>query len=99
MRYTKGPWGVEWYVCKEKGKELWRVPKRIGPVSVEHNHWAGYHLDIEKEDAQLISAAPDLLEALVEMAETFSTSESGEIQRRLAIKDAKAAINKALGKT
>jgi hypothetical protein len=46
------------------GDELWWVARSIGPVSVSNNHWAGDYLDLSPEDICLISAAPDLLEAL-----------------------------------
>jgi hypothetical protein len=46
------------------GEEMWRIPIRIGPCRIEHNHWAGNHLAIEDADAALIAASPDLLEAL-----------------------------------
>lgn len=49
------------------GDELWRVALSIGPVSVDHNHWAGDHLtgtpaQMERI-AHLISNDPDFPEA------------------------------------
>ncbi len=48
---------IDWYIMldDETGKEAWRVPISIGPLSVEHNHWAGWHLDgLEEGDAEAI---------------------------------------------
>lgn len=47
------------------GDELWRVPKSIGPLWIDHCHWAGYHINCEPADAHLASAATDLREALL----------------------------------
>ena len=63
-KHTPGPWQIDWYICREKGKELWRVPRSIGPACVDHDHWAGNHITVDAADAHLIAAAPDLLEAL-----------------------------------
>jgi len=46
------------------GDVLWRVPTAVGPVVIEHCHWADQHLAISEEDARLIAAAPELVEAL-----------------------------------
>ena len=50
-------------------------------------------------DEVLRSAAPDLLDALQTIVEVISNTEYGEIDRTLAVKDARAAIAKATGKT
>jgi hypothetical protein len=73
-------WNIDWYICRadrddvaankasakplKVGDEFWRVPRSIGPISVEHNHWAGYHLDISVEDALKIAAVPEMVELL-----------------------------------
>ena len=64
MKHTPGPWKIDWYICRDAGKELWRVPRSIGPACVDHNHWARNHIAVDEADARLIAAAPDLLEAL-----------------------------------
>lgn len=91
IEHTHGPWEIEWYVCKTGDEEHWRVPKSIGPVSVDHNHWAGYYLEVSEEDARLISAAPDLLEALEQVVAISDRDHEAWVK-------AKAAIAKARGK-
>lgn len=63
-RVEREEWKIEWYVCKEGDRELWRVPRSIGPISIDHNHWAGWHLTADEQQAKLISAAPEMLGAL-----------------------------------
>lgn len=46
------------------GDPLWRVPRSIGPISIDRNHWAGDHLDVSEADARLIAEAPAMAEAL-----------------------------------
>ena len=46
------------------GDPLWRVPRSIGPISIDRNHWAGAHLDVSEADARLIAEAPAMAEAL-----------------------------------
>lgn len=109
--YTKGPWSIDWYVCtadandvayaNEKGKrlsigdELWRMARSIGPVSVDNNHWAGWHLDVSEEDARLISAAPDMLE-LLEESESILTMTGFRLYEDMIMR-MRAAIAKAKG--
>ncbi|MBQ0262541.1 MULTISPECIES: hypothetical protein [Providencia] len=53
--------------------------------------------DIKKEDADLIAAAPELLEALIELTESAKEAIDGLGDLSDAIDTAKAAIAKALG--
>ncbi|QKG44644.1 hypothetical protein [Providencia rettgeri] len=53
--------------------------------------------DIKKEDADLIAAAPELLEALIELTESAKEAIDGLGDLSDAIDTAKAAISKALG--
>ena len=46
------------------GDLLWRMPRSIGPISIDRNHWAGGHLDVSEADARLIAEAPAMAEAL-----------------------------------
>jgi len=50
-------------------------------------------------NARLIAAAPELLEALISLLESFEAMERGEVYKKLAVKDARAAIKKATGGT
>ena len=70
-KHTPGPWQIDWYICREKGKELWRVPRSIGPACVDHDHWAGNHITVDAANARLIAAAPDLLEALKDLMQQY----------------------------
>lgn len=100
---TPGPWEIEWYVCREGEKELWRVPQYIGPIGVEHNHWAGYHLDVSEDDARLIAAAPDMFASgkpLADLVEHFSGADSETIAVTAGeLRSLAAAIAKAEGRT
>lgn len=58
-------WEINWYICRDDdGKELWRIAKSIGPIAIDHNHWAGWHLTGTDQEHRLAGAAPDLLAAL-----------------------------------
>ena len=72
-KHTPGPWEIDWYICRAGNEELWRVPRSIGPVYTDHNHWAGNYITADKADAHLIAAAPDLLEALKKLDNFFET--------------------------
>ena len=62
----------------EVGDALWRVPTAVGPVAIEHDHWAGQHLAISEEDARLIAAAPELVEALRDAANRIDDMLEGD---------------------
>jgi hypothetical protein len=48
------------------GDVLWRVPKEIGPISPDHNHWAGNYLACSEEEAEFAASAdPATILALV----------------------------------
>lgn len=47
------------------GDPLWRVPRSIGPISIDSNHWAGGHLDVSEADARLIAETPAMAEMLM----------------------------------
>ena len=79
MKHTPGPWNIDWYVCTEKGEELWRTPRAIGPIAPDHNHWAGWNLGVEEPDARLIAAAPEMYEALEECALSLRDSGKGAL--------------------
>ena len=94
-KHTPGPWPIDWYVCREGKKELWRVPRSIGPVFVDHNYWAGNHLYVDSADAHLIAAAPLLYEALKDIAGTDPVDAALDPQR--AVRIARAAIKAVEG--
>lgn len=68
------------------GDPLWRVPLVVGPVGVDHNHWAGNHLTCEEADAYKIAAAPVMLWTLKEALLRCSMSNSMRVEIEDAIK-------------
>jgi len=58
------------------GDIMWRSARSIGPVSVEHCHWAGSYLDGSEADIILMSSAPDLLLELQKCRDLLSTVET-----------------------
>ena len=93
-KHTPGPWQIDWYICREKGKELWRVPRSIGPACADHDHWAGNHIAVDAPDARLIAAAPELLEALQEL---MVAADRVSAEPVTWLGKARAAIAKATG--
>jgi hypothetical protein len=92
-KYTKGPWVIDWYGCTSgNGKTHWRVPRSIGPISPDHDHWSGPYLDVEEPDAYLIAAAPDLLEALEKAVNRQGFSNDELIAAREVINKAKNIV-------
>ncbi|WP_272574741.1 hypothetical protein [Providencia sp. PROV247] len=62
-----------------------------------YNVIASLSTEIKGEDANLIEAAPELLEALIELTESAKEAIDGLGDLSDAIDTAKAAISKALG--
>ena len=75
------------------GDELWRKPVSIGPISADHDHWSGWSLSINEEEAYLVSAAPEMLEAL----KMIVVDDTWGLEHDVYMK-CKAAIAKAEGK-
>ena len=68
----------------------------VGPAKVEVG-WRGFNLKAAKANANLISAAPDMLEALERIIPTVEYLADGRVEVLAKIKAAKAAIAKAKG--
>ena len=85
------------------GDVLWRVPHSIGPINIDHSHWAGWHLDCEESDAILIAAAPDMLDTIQAVDEfcQMGLNSSNPSHWEAALQDimniARATIAKARG--
>ncbi len=96
-------WEIDWYVCTDddSGKELWRVPKAIGPLAPDHDHWASWHIagsgegnDADMQEWLLAAAAPKLLEAL-KFCRSVLVANPVEMSERMAIEKADQAIEDA----
>lgn len=94
-KHTTGPWSAE-PTCPNDGVNCWFIVsedrKQVGSVD-------GYQGDPEREaNARLIAAAPDLLEALQNVVDAWSSQfeRQGHMAPEWA-KKARAAITKATG--
>lgn len=97
-KHTPGPWLIaESVVSRHAITNMRRI--RSKNEGLEHGAVCDvYGIQDGSEasaNARLIAAAPDLLEALQGMIEVVSNTEYGEIDRKLAVKDARASIAKA----
>lgn len=96
---TPGPWQV----ATQNGARIWNGDSDIFVADCKKS--GSIRLEEIKANAQLISAAPELLEALDELeryADGFSVSAvylNEEIEGQRLLKNARAAIAKALGTT
>ena len=94
-RHTPGPWSVEWMSHTVTGIGTnGRIVTSRGPVCFfpeEEAVGPRYERDL---NALLVSAAPDLLEMLVDLV----SPESGCLLTKHALDNARAAIAKATGK-
>lgn len=91
-RHTPGPWSV--FI---RGKT---IAVDIGPVAIGSNpcvvHWSGFDgcdlpISQRKANALLISAAPELLQMIIDLLDAFGDCDS-EIEN-----DARALVAKATG--
>lgn len=80
-------WEISWYTCRANAKDvawaksqgrtikigeaLWKVPKSIGPLGIDHNHWAGDILDCSEEVALIAAEAPEMLKLLRKVSEVI----------------------------
>ena len=96
------PYDIDWHVCRANGDdvaeskktgkplklgdELWRIPRRIGPVYPDHNHWTGDCLSGEEEDFFLMAASPVLLHTLKEVLSRCSMSNGMREEIEAAVK-------------
>jgi hypothetical protein len=51
------------------GDELWRVPKSIGPIFPDHDHWSGSSLTCDVADAMFVITARSLLPLMADRIE------------------------------
>lgn len=78
------------------GDVLWRAPRAIGPCEIDRSHWAGDFLTLNDADAQLIAAAPDMLEALQALIQHPHLTSYSLLDDKV-MQAARDAINKATG--
>lgn len=89
--HTPGPWTVR------------TMPSNIGgtPITRVETTRGGRHIDIahiyDSDDAALIAAAPDMVEALIEAYDYLVASAPRPDARKEVITKAKRALDKALG--
>lgn len=70
--FTPGPWEITWHIAQDgAGRTKYKLPIKIGPIVVGDSP-----KDLSERDAQLISAAPDLLEAVIRFLQWENSDES-----------------------
>ena len=80
----------------------WKIKQKFGAVYAVIKNEDDWICDVcvsdnDESNACLIAAAPELLEALNKMLDSFCDPDCGEFDCKLAVKDAKVAIAKATG--
>lgn len=102
IKHTPGPW--TWGFEEGYGyNELKSANRSVLSMELDWSLEPGEGLDgkyikVSEADANLLAAAPELLNALKQMVhDDFSNDESGLALRRLIISNAIAVINKATG--
>jgi hypothetical protein len=96
------PWKIKWFVCRADsddvayaktegrklkiGDELWRVPLSIGPIEINHSHWAGEHLTCEPEEARMAANAPIMLAICKEFIRRVDAGEIHSVKTYAAMK-------------
>ena len=103
-QHTPGPWAINHAGSGRDGKFIYDEVYVYAPSSgVEDIAVASDIADPLGGDsmpnARLIAAAPELLEALISLLESFEAMERGEVYKKLTVKDARSAIKKATGET
>ena len=93
-KHTPSPW----VAFKKHKYNEWHVSVPIAGISTRLALFdEGIRSDNQEADARLIAAAPELLEALEGLLHSICNSECGEMDRKLAVVDARTAIAKATG--
>ncbi|EJI7099541.1 TPA: hypothetical protein H2V04_000055 [Salmonella enterica] len=94
MNYTPGPW--QWWTSNSFLRLSSQATGKDGGVIDSYVMRDGHpSLRVSKEDMDLIAAAPELLEALQLLLNSWSNGSSKDISS--AERKARAAISKALG--
>ena len=88
-QHTPGPWTFYRESSCDRGDSY-------GVKAPAPHYWVVPTLNINPEDAHLIAAAPDLLEALKEIVKFWDSAIPGELVSDMHI-NARAAIAKATG--
>jgi hypothetical protein len=76
MKHTKGPW----HICEVTGRYFRYIRDEKGfcvAEAIKPQNSSASYIDIDA-NAQLISAAPDLLAALIELQQMVEAGESNE---------------------
>lgn len=93
--HTKGPWFVT------TGGDSYYVESKLNGAMIQEVAWCGRTLHDEQEaNARLMSAAPELLEAVETLLDCFVNDPLGWMDSSdIAVEKAHDAIHKATGET